>query len=75
MDDEYLSLLEENPFRPEVAVEPRLADEATHFIAVTVNRQEEERLVRLIDEALDARDQHRFHSLSEQLRLVRNQLP
>ncbi|WP_396213043.1 IDEAL domain-containing protein [Exiguobacterium sp.] len=28
-----------------------------------------------MDEALDARDQHRFHSLSEQLRLVRNQLP
>ncbi|ASI35658.1 MULTISPECIES: ReoY family proteolytic degradation factor [Exiguobacterium] len=74
MDDEYLSLLEENPFRPEVTVEPRLADEAMNFIAATVNRQEEERLIRLIDEALDARDRSRFQSLSEELRTIRSQL-
>ncbi|MFZ0074589.1 IDEAL domain-containing protein [Exiguobacterium sp. RIT452] len=74
MDDEYLSLLEENPFRPEVAVEPKLVDEAMNFIAATVNRQEEERLIRLIDEALDARDKNRFQSLSDELRLIRSQL-
>jgi len=73
-DDEYASLLEENPFVPELAVEPKLVDEATNFIAATVNRQEEERLVRLIDEALDARDEHRFQSLSRKLRLIREQM-
>jgi uncharacterized protein YpiB (UPF0302 family) len=69
---QYAAVQEDNPYVPKrnhVNEKDRLL--AERFLSSSIQRFQEEKLLRLIDDALDNHDHHAFSSLTEQLKSLK----
>ncbi|WP_141433330.1 ReoY family proteolytic degradation factor [Bacillus sp. 03113] len=70
---QYAAVLEENPFMPQnlqVSEKDRMV--AEKFLAYSMEAFQKEKLLQLIDEALDQKDEKAFQILTEQLKSMKN---
>ncbi|PLR82659.1 hypothetical protein CVD25_05395 [Bacillus canaveralius] len=69
---QYAAVLEENPYMPkklQISEKDRLI--AERFLSESLQRFQEEKLLKLIDEALDRRDKETFKALAEKLNAIK----
>ncbi|UII54628.1 ReoY family proteolytic degradation factor [Cytobacillus spongiae] len=69
---QYVAVLEENPFMPknlQITEKERLI--AERFLSESLQKFEEEKLLQLIDEALDQHDEVSFKELTSKLKRIR----
>ncbi|PLR77150.1 hypothetical protein CU633_11400 [Bacillus sp. V3-13] len=69
---QYAAVLEENPYMPkklQISEKDRLI--AERFLSESLHRFQEEKLLKLIDDALDRRDKETFKALAEQLNAIK----
>ncbi|AIE60537.1 ReoY family proteolytic degradation factor [Bacillus methanolicus] len=72
---QYAAVLEENPYMPkklQITEKDRLI--AERFLLESIQRFQEEKLLELIDQALDEQDKEAFQQLTTQLKNLKKQL-
>ena len=67
---QYVAVLEENPYMPK---KTNKQDEqvAEHVLAEAIHRFQRQKIMRLIDDALDRQDEKQFRELTERLKTLR----
>ena len=69
---QYAAVLEENPYVPmHLQVNEKDGMIAEQFLQYSIERFQQEKLLALIDEALDKQDQEAFHVLTKKLHLLK----
>lgn len=70
---QFAAVLEENPYMPKnIQISEKDRQLAEQFLRSSIEKFQKEKLLKLIDEALDRNDEKTFKKLTEQLKKIRN---